>query len=169
MPISQEQLKQIVFYNPETGDFSWRNTTSRVKAGELLRSIKRKGTPYYRTRIKGDHYLLHRLAFIYMLGEDPRGCIDHINRNSLDNRWDNLRLASNSENSCNARSKNCNIGVKGLSAVTIRGNNYLAAQIIKNGVMYRKYFKPVQQEEAITWITDKRNELHGEFACHEVV
>jgi hypothetical protein len=40
------------------------------------------------------------LAFLWMTGQMPRE-VDHANRYRDDNRWDNLREASRSQNCCN--------------------------------------------------------------------
>jgi hypothetical protein len=45
----------------------------------------------------------HRLAFLYMTGEDVGVDVDHINGCRSDNRWANLRPASKALNSQNVR------------------------------------------------------------------
>jgi HNH endonuclease len=63
---------------------------------------------YLRLRIDGRKHLQHRLAWLYMTGTNPNAEIDHIDGNRANNRLQNLRLASHSENQQNrsARSKN---------------------------------------------------------------
>lgn len=83
-------------YNPETGEFSIRTRASRRK--------RRTGTPvngYLRMDIGRRTYRVHQLVWLYMTGEfPPEGMvIDHINGDRSDNRWENLRLLTVSENS----------------------------------------------------------------------
>jgi hypothetical protein len=48
-------------------------------------------------------YYAHRLAWLWWFGEWPEGGLDHINRIRNDNRIDNLREATRSENQRNRR------------------------------------------------------------------
>jgi HNH endonuclease/AP2 domain len=48
-------------------------------------------------------------------GRWPKGEIDHVNGNKDDNRWENLREATRSQNIANARTPGCNTsGYKGV-------------------------------------------------------
>jgi len=51
-----------------------------------------------RIGINAKLYKAHSLAWIYMTGEIPRQITDHINHNTSDNRWINLRAVSHADN-----------------------------------------------------------------------
>ena len=54
---------------------------------------------------KGKHYLIHRLIMIHFIpNPDNLPCVDHINRNSQDNRIENLRWSSIRDNNINKQS-----------------------------------------------------------------
>ena len=79
------------------------------KEGELRRRYKKNGNRskpvsnragvggYAVVYIKGKHYRKHRIVFLYHNGYLPE-FIDHIDRDKLNNRIENLRPASRSEN-----------------------------------------------------------------------
>ncbi len=111
--ISQAELKQLLHYCPETGQFIWRHKRGRQAAGSVA------GTPTFCSHISisinGKRHYAHRLAYLYMTGDWPPEQVDHINHDGKDNRWSNLRLVSYQDNRRNmplyARNKS---GVCGL-------------------------------------------------------
>ena len=56
---------------------------------------------YTMVNIEGSLYSAHRLIWIIHNNENPKNDLDHINRNKHDNRIENLRIASRSENCLN--------------------------------------------------------------------
>ena len=99
--ITQERLKQLATYDPETGLFTcaMNRRGSKNKVGDVLGSLTRNG--YIEIQFDGQKYMIHRLAVLYMTGKMPEGVIDHINRNPADNRWINLRVVTQFENTHN--------------------------------------------------------------------
>ena len=91
--ITQEELKELLDYNPETGLFTWNvynNIKNKTTAGTF-------NDGYIQIKIKQKIYQAHRLAWLYVYGEWPKGQIDHINGIRDDNRIENLRDVTNRE------------------------------------------------------------------------
>ncbi|WP_376962645.1 HNH endonuclease signature motif containing protein [Azospirillum sp. A26] len=111
---TQERIKELLAYDQNTGMFVWRVAPSRrVNIGMPAGCINSRG--YVRIKIDGRLYMAHRLAWLYMTGEWPDEEVDHINRNSADNRWINLRAANRSQNMGNiSKNRNNTSGVKGV-------------------------------------------------------
>lgn len=107
-------VREMLHYDPITGVFTWKKDVGNVKAGAVAGSKVKKG--YLLIRLRRKQYLAHRLAWFWMTGEWPKTLIDHKNTNKTDNRWLNLRQASNSENLLNrGRNANNTSGFKGVS------------------------------------------------------
>jgi hypothetical protein len=106
--LTQERLRELATYNPETGVFiSAKNRRgSKNKVGDVLGSITKGG--YIELQLDGKRYFAHRLAVLAMLGSMPEKVVDHINREKLDNRWINLRCVSQVENGHNQDRKPAN-------------------------------------------------------------
>jgi hypothetical protein len=96
--LTQERLKEVLHYNPDTGIFTWKVMVGkRAKVGTIP-GYHHCG--YIYMGVDNHGYPAHHLAFLYMEGYLPEHDIDHINRIRDDNRWDNLRHVSRS---CNLR------------------------------------------------------------------
>lgn len=99
--ISNElSIEEALEYDPITGNLYWKFTKWRVVKGQLAGCLHKK-TGYIRIVLGRKSYLAHRVAFYLMTGRWPDDQLDHINRIKADNRWDNLREATHSENMMN--------------------------------------------------------------------
>jgi len=112
--LTVERLPDYLHFDPDTGVFTRLISTSpNARAGDVAGWIN-KG--YLQIRIDGRKYLAHRLAFFYMTGKFPIDQIDHINMDKSDNRWVNLREATNAQNQANIHARITNTsGHKGVS------------------------------------------------------
>lgn len=159
--ITQDRLKELLLYNKETGLFIWKSKRSnRVKKGSVAGSPETRG--YIRIGIDGISYLAHRLAFLYVEGKIPV-MVDHINLDKSDNRWNNLRDCSPTENQRNLSVRgDSSTGVKG---VTCEYGGKYRARIRVGGVRYNLGSYD-SLDEATELVQLAREEAHGEFARH---
>ena len=98
--LTQARLKELLAYDPETGDFTNLKTGKGRKAfGAVVGSPHKDG--YVTSMIDGKNYMHHRLAWLSINGVFPPNDIDHINGVRDDNRLINLRAAERFENNQN--------------------------------------------------------------------
>jgi len=111
--VSAEYLRSRLSYDPESGEFRWRDARADC-VGAV--AGKREHHGYVQIVIDRRAYMAARLAWLYMTGSWPEAEIDHRNGAKADNRWDNLRPASRSENCANKpKQANNTSGHRGVS------------------------------------------------------
>lgn len=157
-PLTQERLKELLHYDPETGEFTWlRGKRAGKKTG--LRSPK---SQYCRIHILSEPQFVHRLAWLYMTGKWPDHFIDHIDTNKFNNRWSNLRRATKAQNTNNrGLSKRNTSGFKG-ATFDKRRRLWLAQIVCQSRHYHLGRFRTA--EEAHAAYVAKAKEFHGEFA-----
>jgi hypothetical protein len=159
--LTQERLKQLLNYDPETGVFTWKeDRRGGAKAGCVAGSYTRG---YREVRIDSRRYLSHRLAWLYIHGSFPVDELDHINRIKSDNRIANLREATHGQQGYNqGRRSNNRSGFKG--GCWHKQRRKWLAQIMINGKRKHLGYFSTALEAALAY--DKAAiRLFGPFAC----
>lgn len=127
------------------------------KTGHIYCNLDRDG--YVRVRKDGKEYRAHRLIWEMLKGPIPEGLlIDHIDGDTLNNRIENLRLATRQQNNANSVSKGSTLP-KGIVRVSTR---YRARLTFKGTTYSIGTFDTI--EEAKLAYDSKNIELNGEFA-----
>ena len=112
--LTSATVRDLLSYDRASGAFTWRVSCGSVKAGSVAGAANSRG--YRKIRIGGNFYLEHRLAWLHVYGEWPGGEIDHVNQLKGDNRIENLRDVTHSENMHNRPSyANNKSGYRGVS------------------------------------------------------
>ncbi len=150
MDKTSNQALSGLSYEPETG---------AITDGHRLATGRPMPIGYLRISRGGKSYYAHRVAWLLMTGEWP-GVVDHVNGDRADNRWSNLRLATPSQNSANARRAGINTtGRKGVTPY--RGR--FRAQICVCG--QRKWLGDFTSiDEAASAYARAATDAFGEFA-----
>jgi len=169
--------EDLFTYNADTGDLIWKvrppshfksknawsmwNTKYSSRAAGWKARTRRGGKPQApQISVFGKLIYLHRIVWEMNRGPIPTGMvIDHVNRNPIDNRIQNLRLATLSDNArnCATRSRH---GLKGITKtasgkwvaqITVNRRNIRIGSFLTKGLAAAAYAK-----EAIRY--------HGQFA-----
>ena len=159
--LNQSQLHEILDYDPSTGFLTWTQVRKgRAKKGNRAGSSGKNGR---RTiTVLGHHHWEHRVIWLHVHGELPKGEIDHINRDPSDNRIENLRVVSRFGNCQNTTVRSdCQSGIKGVYRQY--KENYGARIRHKGKSHYLGYFK--SKEEAHEAYKKAAKQLFGDHAC----
>ena len=158
--ISLKRLKMVLRYSKRTGLFRWRiSLNGRIRIGQVAGHTSAWG--YVRIQIDGEEYSAHDLAWLY-IKEYPPKKLDHKNLRRTDNRIENLRPATKSQNNANKRCYRNNLsGIKGIY-LTKKGR--WRAQIRRNGTTEHIGYFSSAVLAMKAYRIEARKEF-GEFAC----
>lgn len=137
-----------------------------VRLGAPPRGVWRVGTldldtGYVKLKAQGRLYYLHRLVWLLKTGDYPTCDIDHKDLDKTNNNFNNLRLASRSENKLNVRAtKSSKSGVRGV--YKYHNGKYVARMKDRTGVLkHIGYFFSLEEAAAAADAFAKLE--HGEF------
>ena len=158
MTFTQTCLQKLFTY--KDGALYWKFKKGRILAGSLAGTKSHK---YWQVCIDYVIYTNHRLIWIFHHGTTPDQ-IDHINGNTFDNRIENLRDCSKSENQHNrALNKNNTSGVKGVSWCKQK-NKWRCRINLDGSIAHIGFFETLHEAENA--IKKARIKLHRNFFNH---
>lgn len=137
--VADDIIREIYSYDSGTG---WIFRDDRMLSGKSCKG------GYLQINIFGKMVMAHRLAWFLYYGSWPSKLIDHINGNTSDNRIDNLREASPSDNQTNGRTRRDS--TSGIRGVSLRSrDNKWASYLDRNGrrvhsAQHASFLKAVQ-------------------------
>ena len=153
---TKDDLRSL--FNYKDGQLYWKQTKGRRIANTIAGT---RSHHYWQICIDYVIYRTHRLVWIYHHGYSP-DVIDHINGDTFDNRIENLRECSKSQNQHNRKIDSKNLsGVKGVGWCK-RKNKWRARIIVDGKEHHIGFFDDLQDAKKV--MNSKRTELHGIFA-----
>lgn len=166
-------LRKLLDYDPATGALTWKHRDREFFSDERtarLWNARHAGKPAFTARhskgyrhgaLLGVSLFAHRVAWAITHGQWPSGVIDHINCDPEDNRLENLRDVTPSQNLCNRGKTIANTsGYKGVF-LDKRNGKWTAA--IKFGGKYRHLGKFSDPEAAHAAYARASKRLHGQY------
>ena len=159
--LTQERLKEILQYNPDTGLFVWLTSVGKMNIkGKIAGHIDKDGYVYI--SINKFRWRAHRLAFLFMEGKIPFQ-VDHKDRNPNNNKWENLRECDFSTNSANSKLRSTNTsGYKGVywskwnkrwhATIEVKGKSKFLGSFLEPALAHEAYKKAAVEN-------------FGEYAC----
>lgn len=163
-----EKIRSLFVYSD--GKLLWAARKQGVKIGseagcDWVDSRRRSRMPRRQIRFDGSLYFRSRLVWIYHNGDIPEGLqVDHIDGNCSNDRIENLRLATSTENNWNKGKTSQNkSGVKGVRFLPHLKSKPWFARARVNGVMHNLgYFATAELAKAAYDALILK--AHGQFA-----
>lgn len=157
-----ERLRSLLSYDPESGLLTWRkNRNWKTTAGSVAGRI-RKSDRYLIVKVDCVAYLAHRICWAIHNGKEPFARIDHRDLDRSNNRIENLRLATISQNCANSPKNRFSKSPYKCVIWNVRDNCWRARMTIDGK---RKQIGSFQTAEAAHLAYQAMaTKIHGEFA-----
>lgn len=137
----ENELKQMLRYEPDTGLLFWADAAHKSVRGKRAGTFNRG---YVLVMYKSKFYKAHRLAWLLTHGSWPKEMIDHIDGDPSNNKLNNLRDVNNHINQCNRHKARVD-SKSGLMGASPYRNKW-RSQIKRNGVIkYLGVFNTAQE------------------------
>jgi hypothetical protein len=164
--ITQEEVKKLLDYNPETGNLIWKRrdcapaSWNTKFAGKIAGSMT-LANGYMKIGINNISYLQHRIIWVWVYGYLPEKEVDHINRVRHDNRLINLREANPAQNRQNrSKSSNNTSGITGVIYAKHHGKYHARIKVNGKSNHLGCFFT---REEAIKARREAEGKYFGKF------
>ena len=162
-----EQFRAIKdFENYEVSSFG---NVKNTKTGRILK-ISMNTNRYFTVKLSNNKLIkchrVHRLvAHAFIENPDNKTCVDHIDRNSFNNKFDNLRWVSHSENRMNSKKRSNNVSTC-TGVFFDKNSRKWRVQITVNGIKkHVGLYKDLN--EAIKSRKEQENIHFGEFQAFQ--
>ena len=158
------QKEERDYFDYLDGVLYWKVQKSNVvKVGQPAGSLDEK-TGYYRIHINSKLHKKHRVIFLYHHGYLPK-FVDHIDNNKLNNKIENLREATKSQNCMNQKVSTRNTtGIKGV--MWHKRDKKWYVQIRVNSKCHSfGYYDDKELAELVA--IEATNTLHKEFSAYK--
>jgi hypothetical protein len=158
--LTLDRARELFDYDPDTGLLTYRIKNGKKTAGSVAGTLRPDG--YIQIGVDYGLYMAHRIAWLLMTGEWPEPECDHEDTDRSNNRWDNLRQATSSQNKCNKSPRSNNkSGYRGVSW-NKKNKRWCAFIQIRRKTKYLGSF--TDKEKAFQVYCAAAAEHHGEFA-----
>ena len=158
MKFTDRQEKWHYYFTYIDGKLFWNNAACHRVAGKEAGSFNGN---YYTVRVEGNQYFLHKIVYEMHYGEVDTG-VDHKDGDKTNNRIENLRQATKSQNEANTTKRSTNTsGYKGVYWLKNAGKWRAKIDFNKQQIHIGLFDSKV--EAAIAY-NKKATELFGEYA-----
>lgn len=127
---SQEKLRKLLRYDPNTGQLFWKKRPPDMNSADMFNTrfagkeaFTALNHGYRRGLLFKQSVYAHRVIWRLVTGEEAKE-LDHIDGNPLNNRWNNLRAVTRKMNQRNAARRSDN--ASGVVGVVERRGRWIA-------------------------------------------
>jgi hypothetical protein len=164
MQLTQERARELFDYRDD-GNLVWKVKKARANPGDVVgcEFQSSRGGRYRRTKVDGVNYGVHQVVFLWHHGFIPN-YTDHADGNGLNNRIENLREATQSQNCFNSRMRCDNTSGERNVYWHERARRWFVRLSINRRTRSFGTYKTIAEARAVA--RRVREEHYGAFARH---